>query len=370
MAVRRHDLRIRDVAVVVDQRLDDLARARGGEPPVRGERNDEKPALRRRERLRQISARRERRIEIVERLGDAQVGVRVEILGELLALVAQVRLDLELRRERELQPVAQRAAEFLLHLLVGEVGDVADHPRHDEAAPRLRALRLEVAVVKIRVREDRLPRDLVERDVLRGQVRRGGDHQRVPDAVGVARRPGERLHAAEAPAHDGGPLANAEEVGEPRLRVHPVLDRDEREVGAPGFPGRRIRRQRPGRAEAAAEIVDPDDEEAVGVERLARADHVVPPADVVGLLRVVAGHVVRCIERVADEHGIGAVGIERAVRLVGEFELRQRPAAGERQRRVEARPARDDGADRASRRGARGTSSGRRGKRRHRVPTR
>jgi hypothetical protein len=128
--------------------------------------------VRRRQRLREIAAGRGGRIEVVERLGDAQVGVGVVILGELLALVAKVRLDLELGLERELEPFAQRAAEFLLHLLVGQVRDVPDHPRDHEAAPRLRSLRFEVAVVKIRIGADRLPRHFVERDVLRGKIRR------------------------------------------------------------------------------------------------------------------------------------------------------------------------------------------------------
>ena len=304
MPVRRDDFRVGDVAVVVDQRLDDLARARGSEAPVRGERDDEEPARRRGERPREVAARRGGRIEIVERLGDAQVRVRVVILGELLALVAQVRLDLELRLERELEALAQRAAELLLHLLVGQIGDVPDHPGDDEPAPRLRAQRLEVTVVKIRIGADRLARHLVERDVLRGKIRRGGDHQRVADPVRIARGPRERLHAAQAAAHHRRPLPDAENIGESRLRIDPVFDGDEREIGAPGFAGGRIRRERSGRAEAAAEIVDADDEEAVGVERLAGTDHVVPPADVVGIVRVVAGDVMRRVERMAHEHRV------------------------------------------------------------------
>ena len=100
--------------------------------------------------------------------------------------------------------------------------------------------------------------------------------------------------------------ADAEMVGEPRLRIDPVLDRHQRKIGAPGLAGGRIDRQRAGRAEAAAEVVDADDEEAVGVERLAGPDHVVPPADVVRIALVVAGDVVRCVQRVADEHRVGA----------------------------------------------------------------
>ena len=56
VAVRRDDLRVRDVAPVVDQRLHDLARARGREAPVGRERDDEEAARRRRERAREVAA--------------------------------------------------------------------------------------------------------------------------------------------------------------------------------------------------------------------------------------------------------------------------------------------------------------------------
>ena len=78
---------------------------------------------------------------------------------------------------------------------------------------------------------------------------------------------------------------------------------------------------------AAAEVVHPDDEEALGVERLARPDEVVPPAEVFGSIGVHAGDVVRGVQRMADEHRIGARGIQRTVGLVGELERGQRGAA-------------------------------------------
>ena len=99
---------------------------------------------------------------------------------------------------------------------------------------------------------------------------------------------------------------------------------------------------RSGRAEAAAEIVDADDEETVGVERLAGTDHVVPPADVVWFVRVIARDVMRRIERMAHEHRVRTARVERAVGFVREVVLRQGEAACEREWRIEARRAGDD----------------------------
>jgi hypothetical protein len=42
-----------------------------------------------------------RRVEVIERLGDQQVGVGVEVFAELVALVAQVGFDLEVDAEVE-----------------------------------------------------------------------------------------------------------------------------------------------------------------------------------------------------------------------------------------------------------------------------
>ena len=96
VAVRCRDLGVADVEPVVDERLDDLARARRREAPVGREADELEAAARPREGRRQVAAVRPRRIEVVEGAGDEQVGVGVEVLAELVALVAQVGLDLEL----------------------------------------------------------------------------------------------------------------------------------------------------------------------------------------------------------------------------------------------------------------------------------
>ncbi|MPN01478.1 hypothetical protein SDC9_148687 [bioreactor metagenome] len=274
------------------------------------------------------------RVEVVERLGHQQIGVGVEVAGKLVALVAQVALDLEFDLVVE-APVlvafgaAAGTAELLRHVLARQIGDVADHARQAQAAHRPRAVFVEMAAVEVGIGEDGLAGDVVEGDVLRGQFRRRGDDQRVAYPFRVGNGPAQRLHAAQTAAHHRCPAVDAEDVGEACLGIHPVTDRDDREIGAPGLAGGRVDRRRAGRAVAAARIVQADDEEAVGVERAAGADDVVPPADVVWLVRVVAGNVVMAGKRMADQDGVGFVSVQRAVGLDGQVVGRQDAASAQ-----------------------------------------
>jgi hypothetical protein len=202
-----------------------------------------------------------------------------------------------------------------------------------------------VAAVEIGVGHDRASRHLVEGDVLRGQVRRGRDRDALTQSLRIAQRPGERLHAAEAAAEHRRQPLDAEGIDETGLRIDPVFHRDDREVAAVGPPvrgGIGIRARRPGRAEARARVVDADDEEAIGVERLARTDQVVPPAFALRLPWIRAGDMVRRVEGVADENGVAAARVQAAVGLVGERVVAQHRAARQRQRRGELHQLRLD----------------------------
>ena len=121
----------------------------------------------------------------------------------------------------------------------------------------------------------------------------------------------------------------------------------------------------PGRAAAAAEQVGGDDEEPVGVERLAGADHPVPPAEplrrgavaIVGAEAVAralggrrlrdAGGVRVAAQRVADEDDVVARRRQRAVGLVGDADRMQRAATVELERLRQIEELRLDDACRA-----------------------
>ena len=269
-----------------------------------------------------------RQVEVVERARDVEVRVGVEAVGEAQPLVAQVALDLEVGRERErvVVDVLQAAAELLLHRLVAEVGDVADHARDAEALGR-RLAAVVVAAAPVGVGHDRLAADLVEGDRHGGLARRGGQRHAEVRAVGVRDRQLQHLHAAHRAADGGEQLADAQVVEQQHLRVHHVADGDHREVGAVGLAGGGILRRRPGAAAAAADDVGADDEVLVGVEALARADHHVPPARALVVGAVPAGDVRVAGERVRDQDGVVLALAQRAVGLVGERERRQRAAA-------------------------------------------
>ena len=162
-----------------------------------------------------------------------------------------------------------------------------------------------------------------------------GDRQRRENALGIGRGPLQRLHAAHRAADHAEQRVDAEAVEQHGLRAHHVGNGDDREIQPPRLAGGGIDRGRPGRAHAAADHVGADDEVAVGVERPAGADHGVPPAGLAGH-RMHIGDMLIAGQRMADQNGVGAIGIEVAIGLVGDLERREIDAAIELQRLVRA----------------------------------
>jgi hypothetical protein len=120
-----------------------------------------------------------------------------------------------------------------------------------------------------------------------------------------------------------------------------------------------------GRAAAAAEQVGGDDEEAIGVERLARANHAIPPpqslpARAVAIFRGKsisralgrrrsrkAGGVRVAAQRVAHKDDVVPRRSKGAVGFVGDTDRMQLPAAVESKRRGQVQELRFNRADRA-----------------------
>ena len=129
-----------DLAARATDRIDEALDLVGREQPVAGEREQQEAHGRLGQR-RGHGVVTGREVEVVHRLGHVEVGVGVEALDELAALVREVALDLELgdEVEREVVSVTQPPAELLAHRLVREVRDVADHARDRQSLLRLGA---------------------------------------------------------------------------------------------------------------------------------------------------------------------------------------------------------------------------------------
>jgi hypothetical protein len=70
---------------------------------------------------------------------------------------------------------------------------------------------------------------------------------------------------------------------------------------------------------ATTKVVDPEHEKAIRVDRLARTNQIVPPAYVLRLVGVDAGHMMRGIKRVTDQNRIIALSVELAVAFVSQL---------------------------------------------------
>ena len=79
----------------------------------------------------------------------------------------------------------------------------------------------------------------------------------------------------------------------------------------------------PCRSKTRPKVVHTDHEEVVGVDRFTGPNHVVPPAFAFILTLVNARHMVRCIERVANQYGIRFVGVERAISFIRQVVVAQ-----------------------------------------------
>ena len=88
-------------------------------------------------------------------------------------------------------------------------------------------------------------------------------------------------------------------------------------------------------AHAGADHVRADHEIALGVDRPARPDHGLPPARLLGH-RMDVGDVLVAGEGVADQHRVAALGVERAVGLIGDLERGEIDAGIEPKRLVHA----------------------------------
>ena len=346
MALVGDDLGERHARPAGVQRMHDGARVGGREQPVRRERDHAEPRRRPLPGIRQYAAAVLREIEIVHRAGQIEIRVGVEPLDEADALVAQIALHLEIgvERERRIVAVLEPAAELAVQRRVRQVRDVRAHAGDREPAPRVGALGEIAPAAPFGIGHHGLAADLVERDVLRRVPRRAGDRQRREHALGIARGPLQHLHAAHRSAGDREQLVDAEMVEQHRLRAHHVANGDDREVEAPGRAGLRVGRGGPGRAHAGADHVRADHEIAVGVDRLAGPDHRLPPAGLAGH-RMDVGDMLVAGERVADQDRVAALGIERAVGLIGDLERRQIDAGVEAQAACRCRSAPPANAD-------------------------
>ncbi len=168
-------------------------------------------------------------------------------------------------------------------------------------------------------------------DILRRMIGRRRHRHRGKHRLRIQGGPGQCLHAAHRPADHREQPRNSQMVHQPLLRPHHVLNGHRRKFRPPGLERPLIMRgSRPGRAHAAAQHIGADHEIPVRIHRLARPHHRLPPARL-ARQRMHLCHILVAGQRMADQHRIAALGIQRPVAAIGHRQARQMAPAIQRQ---------------------------------------
>ncbi len=89
--------------------------------------------------------------------------------------------------------------------------------------------------------------------------------------------------------------------------------------------------RRAGRSHAAPQHIGADDKIAIGINRLARADHLQPPSRLARARMARRDMLIHC-QRVTDQNRVAAIVVERAIGFIGDIDRGQHRARIERER--------------------------------------
>ena len=153
------------------------------------------------------------------------------------------------------------------------------------------------------------------------------------DLVGIVERPLQYLHATERSTNGSQDVGDPEVSQKCTLYLDEIRDREERKLESVRRAGRGVDARWPRRSLTASQEVRADNEEAIGVDRFARADQRVPPARVRGIA-VVAGRVGVTRQGMADHNDVVVACGSLAICLVRHLDGRKGLARVEHERVV------------------------------------
>ena len=182
------------------------------------------------------------------------------------------------RRQRFVAAIGRgTAAEAVFPFGGRTVGDGAELARQAHAGDRAHVAGI-LAVLPVRIGEDGVALQRTQRNRERRSGRAARNADDAACDAGELRGEGQHHHAAERSADHRRELFDPSDANHFVAAARDVLDRQIGKVQPVRKPGGRIDRRGAGRTEAAAQRIHADDEVAVGVDGLAGADHLLPPA--------------------------------------------------------------------------------------------